>query len=291
MRLLLKEYGSYANLPLDVSSNILEIEEYNMTESLRSKNKPIGHLPVSAEFKFIEIDMLNLVSYKTYEIFEKQIRVRENLRKRRIAQEKKYNDKAKLIDEKKHEYYLRTTLEVNPLRKTRLIPEWVANTTATAEDETWFTLDGKEIKSEPKKPYGVWQGNDDEETKERIEEAKEPEAVEDNTEDNMWNEFTIQAQGGIVEEFPALGGPRTQKPDVIPTIISKNGKAKTQNKKQSTKKSIKFKNDDGEKREVFLSEAESQFLASKDDNKFTLDSFIVIDEKDKRQRRKRKGRR
>lgn len=88
MRVLLREYGSYNNLPLEITSNILEIEEYNMTEGLRQKYKPIAHLPVATEFKFIEVDLSNHVSYKTYEHFEKQIRERENLRKRRLAQEK-----------------------------------------------------------------------------------------------------------------------------------------------------------------------------------------------------------
>ena len=100
MKVLLKEYGDYNNLPLSIEDKILEIEEFNMSEMLRKKNRILSHLAIATEFKFIEIDMSNLVSYESFEYYEKQIRSRENLRNKRRAQEERYNDKAQKIEEK-----------------------------------------------------------------------------------------------------------------------------------------------------------------------------------------------
>jgi hypothetical protein len=110
MKILLTEYGSYENLPLDITSKILEIEEFNMNDLNRRKYRAISHLPKAAEFKFIEVDLSSMVSYKTFELFEKQIRNREKIRQKKVEQEKKYNDKAKLIEERKYECFLRTNL-------------------------------------------------------------------------------------------------------------------------------------------------------------------------------------
>lgn len=283
MKVLLKEYGSYSNLPLEISSNILEIEEYNMTENLRAKNKPIGHLPLSAEFKFIEVDMMKLVSYKSFEHFEKQIRQKENLRKRRLAQEQKYNDKAKLIEEKKYEHYVRTNMVVNTNRKTRLIPEWVTN--SNIEDDTWFTLDGKEIKGQKKPSHNAWEGEDREEGKQ---DDKQKEEDQENEDDNVWNGFEIKPQGNLVDDFPALGGPIRNKPERIPVISNKKHKNMNKNVKTQKKTKIKYKNDEGEDKEVELSDSESQFLASKDSAKFTLDEFIVVDSNRNKRKKKRR---
>lgn len=267
MRVLLKEYGSYSNLPLKITSTILEIEEYNMTEALRNKYKPIGHLPLAAEFKFIEIDLSNLVSYETYETFEKQIRTRENLRKRRIVQEKKYNDKAKLIEEKKYELYLRTNLEVNTKRLSKIVPEWATGT--TTKDDTWFTLDGKEIKSE-KKPQKAWEGDLEEAPKEEVKESPAPdeESNKENADENVWDDFQISAQGEPAEEFPVLGGNQPKK-EKIPVILSKKLKPKKANK-------------DSE-------EFNSEFIASRDAPTFSINEFIVQEKHGRG--RKKKGRR
>ena len=113
MKLLLKEYGSYLKLPHKISSNILEIEEYNMSDSLRRRFYPISHLPLSSEFKFIEIDMSNLVSFNSYEYYEKQIRNREKLRDKKRDLEDLYNKNAIKINQNKHQQYLNKNLEIN----------------------------------------------------------------------------------------------------------------------------------------------------------------------------------
>ena len=294
MKVLLKEYGSYANLPLKIASKILEIEEHKMTEVVRAKNKPINHLPIASEFKFIEIDLSNLVSFRTYENFEKQIRTRENLRNRRVAQEKRYNEKAKLIDQKKYEYYLRTNLEVNMHRKTKLVPEWVSNN--EKEEQTWFTLDGKEIKSE-KKTFKPWDGPE-EENKNNNKEAKETEENKENNEvtndDNLWNEFSLTPQKDEIilapqkDEFPALGGGTTKSEKVA---IIANKKTKQSTIKSKKNKVLKYKDDEGNNREIDLAGVDNEFIDKGDNDNFTIEQFMIPASQLRKNRRKDKRKR
>ena len=286
MKVLLREYGSYTNLPLKISSKVLEIEEYKMTEAVRTKNKPISHLPIASEFKFLEIDLSDLVSYKTYEHFEKQIRNRENMRHRRIAQEKRYNEKAKLIDEKKYEYYLRTNIQVNMHRKTKLVPEWVSN--KEQEDQTWFTLDGKEIKSD-KKSFKPWDApenepNNIEESKE-VEENKENEEI-DNDDNNLWNDFKLTPQK---DEFPVLGG-GPKRNEKVPVIYSKK-QQKPATKAKKNIKVMKYKDDLGNEREIDLTGVDTEFIDTGDHDNFTLQQFIVPSSQQRRNKRKEKRKR
>lgn len=267
MRVLLKEYGSYGNLPLEINSSILEIEEYNMTEALRSKHKLLGHLSIAAEFKFVEVDMTKLVSYKTFEYFEKQLRTKENLRKRRNAQEQKYNEKAKLIEEKKHEYYMRNNIEVNTKRLSKLVPEWDHN--ENTKDDSWFTLDGKQIVSQAQtKTHKVWEPRDeDNKEEENKDEAKDVETDKENTEDNVWDGFVIKPREDTHEEFPSLGGLSYQKQEKIPVIISKRPP-----KKNLINNTIKNWKD-----------------SANEDSQFTLEQFMIVPNKVNRNRNKRKG--
>lgn len=201
MKVLLKEYGSYSSLPRQITGCILEITEHSMSEALRSKNKPIGHLPISAEYKQIEVDLSNLVTFKTYELFEKQIRSREHLREKRKELEAKYNEKARQIQERKHEHYMRTKIVVNTLKKTKLVPEWVAH--SEKEDRAWFARDGKD----EHQPQGILQSQ--EETKQEsnvvISEPKHHfEGVGEDNSNDVWSEFSITPAVADEEHFPAL---------------------------------------------------------------------------------------
>lgn len=200
-------------------------------------------------------------------------------------------EKAKKIDEKKYEHYLKANLHVTTHKKTRLVPEWVTNT--TVEDNTWFTLDGKEIKGEKKSTHRIWEGNDEDPKmkEEQKVEQKDTEPEKENSDENVWNAFQIKPEQKPVDDFPALGGGRQfQKPEKVPVIVSKKTKAPTK-MKQSAKKTIRYKNDDGVEKELNLSDSESQYLVSGDSGKFTLQQFILAPAKDNRNKRKKKGKR
>ncbi|CAI2359038.1 unnamed protein product [Moneuplotes crassus] len=215
MRILTKEYGSYENLPLKITSKILEIEEYNMTEALRVKYKPISHLGISAEFKFIELELSKLVTSKTYEHFEPQIRLKEDYRKRKIEQERKYMEKAKLIAQKKHEYYLKNNITVNLNTKSKQIPVW--DTNKALNEDTWFTLDGKEIKADQESSL-PWQ-----EKEEKKRQASPPleETGKENSETNIWKDFMIASENSCDKHFPALNQKQSKGQDKVPIIVAK----------------------------------------------------------------------
>ena len=282
MKVLLTEFGSYNNLPLEISSKILEIEELNMNEQNRKKYKPIGHLAKASEFKFIEIDLSNIVSYESYEKFEKQIRSREKVRLKKIEQENRYNDKAKLIQERKYEHFLRTNLVVNTNRKSRLVPEWNTN---NPDETTWFTLDGQEIKSESKK---AWEGEDEEIKEHPNEPNKENEDA--NQDSNLWSDLDIPNNQTSNTEFPALGEVASKsKPEKVPVIISKRAKRKGK-KNQNRKKTLTYTNDKGETHVMDLSDSESQFLDTGDCSMFHINAAIQETPAKRMNKKKRKKR-
>lgn len=289
LKILLNEYGSYDNLPLEVESTILEIEELSMNEMNRKKYKAISHLPKAAEFKFLEVDMTSLASTHTLQAFEKQIKGRESVRQKKLEIEQKYNDKAKLIEERKYEYFLKTNLTVTKNRKSKLVPEWDTN---NPDESSWFTLDGQEIKSNAKK---AWEGENEEakvdnpspEVKEMEDNNKENE--ESNDASNPWNDFKVASSDQHIDEFPALGGGpsyRTEKIPVIKSIV----KSKSKVTKPVKKKPATYTNDNGEKQMLNLTDFEAQFLAQNDTTKFDIASAIQFTTVTRGNRKKKKRR-
>jgi hypothetical protein len=49
-------------MPSQVTSKIVDVEEFTMNESLRIKHKEIGYLPLATEFRLVEVDLTELVS-------------------------------------------------------------------------------------------------------------------------------------------------------------------------------------------------------------------------------------
>jgi len=102
LKILLNEYGTYENLPDEIESEILEVENYSQDEKMRKKYKALGHLPLTASFQIIEIEVRNLVSKESIKpLLETKISLsnkRKNLKKRekeekdREAKEKKRDD-------------------------------------------------------------------------------------------------------------------------------------------------------------------------------------------------------
>jgi len=80
-RCLYKELGSFDKLPLTVEGTVLQMEEVTQNEKMRKRRKMIiGHLPLSTQFQFCEIEMSNFVSSKTLALFSDEIRFREKRR-------------------------------------------------------------------------------------------------------------------------------------------------------------------------------------------------------------------
>jgi len=89
-RCLTTEYGSYANLPHHLEGQIVDLEDITQSEMMRRRRKSIvGHLPLSTEFRFCEIDIRSLVSPATFAAHRNDLAYRfEKHRKRKQEQAK-----------------------------------------------------------------------------------------------------------------------------------------------------------------------------------------------------------
>lgn len=69
IKVLKSEYGEYQLFPKALEVVVEGVEETTLTEELRKKFKYLGHLPLSCDITFIEIDLKRVVSKETLENF------------------------------------------------------------------------------------------------------------------------------------------------------------------------------------------------------------------------------
>lgn len=73
--------GSFDKLPPTVDAKVLQLEEITQNEKMRKRRKMIvGHLPLSTQFQFCEIELGQLVSDKTVASFADEFKFRETKR-------------------------------------------------------------------------------------------------------------------------------------------------------------------------------------------------------------------
>nr|CAG8544617.1 3296_t:CDS:10 [Entrophospora candida] len=69
IRILKYEFGTYEQFPNEISFRVISVDESTMTEELRKKFKYLGHLPLSCDVTFLEVDLKGVVSDSTLKIF------------------------------------------------------------------------------------------------------------------------------------------------------------------------------------------------------------------------------
>lgn len=113
-KILCQEYGSLENCPLEIRANVLQMDWISMSESWRKRFKYLEHLPLTCEFRLIEIDFekSNLVSMETYKLFEDQIKMRARERAFRKTEELK-RDKIIQIEQNRKIYGIQPSLDIN----------------------------------------------------------------------------------------------------------------------------------------------------------------------------------
>ncbi|KAI9316630.1 hypothetical protein BX666DRAFT_179134 [Dichotomocladium elegans] len=101
-RVLKHEYGDYRSLPRQLHVKVECVEETSMTEDLRKRFKYLSHLPLACDVTFVQVNLRDHVSEKTYKEFESDLKSRikrrqekekreERLRKAAEARQKKQN--------------------------------------------------------------------------------------------------------------------------------------------------------------------------------------------------------
>lgn len=101
-RCLARQYGSLENSPDTITASIVEVESITMTQELRNRLRYLNHLPLSVEFKVVEV-LLNppIVSKETLKEFSDIIKKRTRCRQKKQRLERQ---RSKLIEEENRKY-------------------------------------------------------------------------------------------------------------------------------------------------------------------------------------------
>ncbi|KAI8616599.1 hypothetical protein BC830DRAFT_1167687 [Chytriomyces sp. MP71] len=73
IKILKQEFQEYDKFPNEIVGKVLHVQESTMTEDLRKRCKYLGHLPLSCDVNFCEMDLSSVVSAETLKLFEKEL--------------------------------------------------------------------------------------------------------------------------------------------------------------------------------------------------------------------------
>jgi hypothetical protein len=111
VQMMYGEYGDYNKFPNNISGQIIDIEDISQTEKTRRKYKFLSHLPITCNFKLVDIDMSALVSPHVMEQFAGELQKQAQRRKKKQQLEQQ-RLKYKLREEKlQHEQEAQRTAE------------------------------------------------------------------------------------------------------------------------------------------------------------------------------------
>lgn len=113
-KILCHEYESLENSPLEIRAKILQMDWVSMSEAWRRRFRYLEHLPLTCEFRLIEIDFekSNLVSQETLSVFNDQILKRRQERDRRRREERK-REKIIQVEQNRRIYGIQPSLKIN----------------------------------------------------------------------------------------------------------------------------------------------------------------------------------
>ena len=75
--------GSYAAIPALLSAPVIEVEELIQSEETRKRLKFLRHLPLSAEFQLVEVDLSGVLPPEALAPFAAELAEREKRRQKR----------------------------------------------------------------------------------------------------------------------------------------------------------------------------------------------------------------
>ncbi|KAI8816071.1 uncharacterized protein EV422DRAFT_572133 [Fimicolochytrium jonesii] len=97
IKVLKFEYGEYESFPDRLVVDVIKVQESTMNEDLRRRCRYLGHIPLSCDVTFCEIDPTPLVAATTRTAFEKELSQRINKYKAQERKEKQEHDASKRI--------------------------------------------------------------------------------------------------------------------------------------------------------------------------------------------------
>jgi hypothetical protein len=72
IRILKHEFGDYDQFPRTLQVQATNVQESTLTEDLRKKCKYLGHLPVACDVTFLEINVKDIVSPETIQVYNRK---------------------------------------------------------------------------------------------------------------------------------------------------------------------------------------------------------------------------
>lgn len=114
IKILCQEYGSLENCPPQIKAKVLQIDWISMNESWRKRFKYLEHLPLTCEFRLIEIDfeLSEIVSKKTLNSFINEIANRKLQRDKLLRQERK-REKIIEVEQNRKIYGIQPSLKIS----------------------------------------------------------------------------------------------------------------------------------------------------------------------------------
>ena len=87
MRMLHMHYGSYEKLPAFLTAPVIELETETQTDVTRRRNKVLAHLPLTAAFRYCELDLSHVLPEAAIEPFAEDLNSRKKRRSLRAKHE------------------------------------------------------------------------------------------------------------------------------------------------------------------------------------------------------------
>ncbi|OBZ83279.1 putative RING finger protein P8B7.23 [Choanephora cucurbitarum] len=97
IRILKHEFGEYSQFPTTLQVQATNVQESTLTEDLRKKCKYLGHLPLACDVTFLEINVKDIVSPETIQVFDQELTART---KRRKDKERREDQKRRQAESK-----------------------------------------------------------------------------------------------------------------------------------------------------------------------------------------------
>jgi hypothetical protein len=138
-KILSHEFGNLEDCPRVIVAKIIGLECVSMNEACRKRFKYLEHLPLSCEFRLIEVDLKHLISSKTYDHFKPQIVSREKERERRLREELR-RDKIIEVQQNRKIYGIMPTLDIS-LDSREQFPSVSGNSYSSEAQESQMTED------------------------------------------------------------------------------------------------------------------------------------------------------
>ncbi|PHZ12038.1 uncharacterized protein RHIMIDRAFT_139375 [Rhizopus microsporus ATCC 52813] len=158
IRILKHEFGDYHQFPHELEVQITNVQESTLDEDLRKKCKYLSHLPLGCDVTFLEINIKDIVSEDTFQVFNNELNARFRRRKekeQREDKEREYAENKSRLQAVKEQEDERRRMESDPFFSMYRQPDDEEEQLAQAMSES-LAIAGHHHDDEDDGPRTVW---------------------------------------------------------------------------------------------------------------------------------------